>query len=155
MKITRFEDLECWQEARKLTNMVFALCDSTVLRGRFRLVDQMQGATVSVMNNIVEGFDSGSNAEFARFLGYARRSASEVQTCLYVTLDNRLSTQAQFDNIYQQAEKTRKVIDGFRRYLRTYQDGRDSIGQLANRRTGQRANGPTGQPANGPTGQRD
>ena len=129
--------------------MVFALRNSTTLKGQFRLADQMEGAAVSVMNNIAEGFDSGLNTEFARFFGYARRSASEVQTCMYVVLDNRLSTQGQFDNIYQQAEKTRKVIDGFRRYLRFHRTDRET-GQPVNRSTGKRIL--TGQRANGPTG---
>ncbi len=72
------------------------------------------------MNNIAEGFDSQSNTEFLRFLGYARRSASEVQTCLYVSLDLRWISQQVFQETYQQAEKTRKVIDGFRRYLKSH-----------------------------------
>ena len=141
MRITRFEDLECWQEARKLMNMVFALCNSPAFKGRFRLADQVEGAAISVMNNIVEGFDSGSNAELTRFLGYARRSASEVQTCLYAALDNRFSTQEQFDHIYQQAEKTRKMIDGFRRYLRSC---RQDVKRRVTSSTGQRVNGLTG-----------
>ena len=120
VKLSRFEDLACWQEARKLTNMVFALTNSASFKGNYRLIDQMTGAAISVMNNIVEGFDSQSNAEFMRFLVYARRSASEVQTCLYVALDNQLNARDQFDEIYQQAESTRKVIDGFLRYLRTH-----------------------------------
>ena len=101
--------------------MVFGLLTFISTSTGFRLIDQITGAAISVMNNIVEGFDSQSNAEFIRFLGYARRSASEVQTCLYVALDNRSITKAQFEGVYQQAEKTRKVIDGFLRYLRFHQ----------------------------------
>ncbi len=135
MKINRFEELECWQEARKLTNMVFDLTSQRQFNSRgFRLTDQMTGAAISVMNNIVEGFDSQSNPEFMKFLGYSRRSASELQTCLYVAVDNRLISQSQFDAAYEQAENTRKLIDGFRRYLRNYQ-----LTQRANRLTGQRA----------------
>ena len=118
MKITKFEDLDCWREARKLTNMVFALSRQLPFNRGFRLADQMTGAALSVMNNIVEGFDSQSNAEFVRFLTYGRRSVSEVQTCLYVAVDNTLINQAQFGEVYQQAVRTRQVIDGFLRYLR-------------------------------------
>ena len=120
MKITRFEDLVCWQEARALASMVFTLTSQASFRKSYRLIDQMTGAAISVMNNIAEGFDSQSNAEFIKFLGYARRSASEVQTCLYVSLDSSSITQSQFDEGYRQAEKTRKVIDGFLRYLRSH-----------------------------------
>ncbi len=123
MKITRFEDVECWQEARTLTQMVFASVSEPAFRAKgFRLIDQITGAAISVMNNIVEGFDGQSNAEFIRFLGYARRSASEVQTCAYVALDNGAMQQLQFDAMYQQAEKTRRMIDGFLRYLRAHRE---------------------------------
>ena len=151
MKITRFEDLECWQEARKLTNAVFALTTAMPIQRNARLIDQMTGAAISVMNNIVEGFDSQANSEFVRFLGYARRSASEVQTCLYVAADNQLIRPVQFESVYQQAEKARKIVDGFRRYLRGHQ--RPKRAQPANRPTG--LTGTTGQQANRPTGQRD
>lgn len=120
MKITRFEDLECWQRARTLTQKVYALVAHTSFQGRgFRLLDQVTGAAISVMNNIAEGFDSQSNAEFVKFLSYARRSASEVQTCLYVALDNGSASQAQFNDVYQQAQNTRQCIDGLMRYLRS------------------------------------
>ena len=146
MTINKFEDLECWQETRKLTRMVYSLVDASSFRDRgFRLTDQITGAALSVMNNIVEGFDSQSNPEFIKFLGYARRSASEVQTCLYAALDTRSVTQSHFDTVYQQAEKTRKVVDGFRRYLRGYQRDHNPAGLRV--QSGQRANGPTGQRA--------
>jgi len=87
------------------------------------------------MNNIAEGFDSRSNIEFLRFLNYARRSASEVQTCLYVALDNRSINQSQFDMVYHQAETARKLVDGLRRYLRSRR-----VAQPANRLTGQPVN---------------
>ena len=70
------------------------------------------------MNNIAEGFGNQSNAEFKRFLTYARRSVSEVQSCLYVALDHQFVNQEEFQKTYVQAETTRKIIDGFLRYLR-------------------------------------
>ena len=70
------------------------------------------------MNNIAEGFGNQSNAEFKRFLTYARRSVSEVQSCLYVALDHQFVNQEEFQKTYVQAETTSKIIDGFLRYLR-------------------------------------
>jgi four helix bundle protein len=72
-----------------------------------------------VMNNIAEGFGSQSNSEFKRFLGYARRSVSEVQSCLYVASDRKFVSSEEFHSAYEQSEVTRKVIDGLLRYLRT------------------------------------
>ena len=68
MKIQRFEDLECWQQA-KLVNMIYETIKlSTPFQKDFRLVNQITGAAISVMNNIVEGWAAQSNAEFIRFL---------------------------------------------------------------------------------------
>jgi four helix bundle protein len=84
MKITRFEDLECWQEARALTKTAYDYTKRSAFSKDYRLLGQMTGAAISIMNNICEGFDSKSNKEFIRFLTYSRRSCSEVQNCLYV-----------------------------------------------------------------------
>lgn len=118
MKIKRFEDLKAWQEARILTKMAYDLTKQKDFSKDYRLRDQITGAAISTMNNTAEGFDSRLDREFVRFLGYARRSTSEVQTCLYVAIDQGYINQEQFDKVYKQAEKTRRVIDGFIRYLR-------------------------------------
>lgn len=114
MKLRRFEDLEAWQQSRKLTRMIYE-----INFGRdYRLRDQITAAAVSVMNNIAEGFDSQSNLEFMRFLRYSRRSCSEVQNCLYVSLDQGFISQEHFENLYSQAERSRCIIDGLLRYFR-------------------------------------
>ncbi len=88
MKINRFEDLERWQEARKLVNMVYvAVKSNRAFQADNRLKDQSTGAAISSMNNISEGWASQSNAEFIRFLMYSRRSCAEVQNCFYIALD--------------------------------------------------------------------
>ena len=79
--------------------------------------DQIQRAAVSVMNNIAEGFDSEGNVEFARFLRYAKRSCTEVQSQLYLALDEDYITRTEFDDAYAFAGRTRAVIHGFLRYL--------------------------------------
>jgi hypothetical protein len=73
--ITRFEDIQAWQEARKLVKMIYELTNSGALSKDFGLRDQIQRASVSSMTNIAEEFDCESKLEFARFLGLARRSA--------------------------------------------------------------------------------
>jgi len=87
MRINRFEDLECWQEARTLTRRIYAFTNRNQFSKDYRLAGQITGAAISIMNNISEGFDSKSNNEFIRFLTYSRRSCSEVQNCLYIALD--------------------------------------------------------------------
>ena len=85
--IRRFEDIRAWQEARLLVSQIYKLTGSGGFAKDFGLRDQLRRAAVSDIANIAEGFDCDSNAEFARFLGIARRSAVEVQSLLYVTLD--------------------------------------------------------------------
>ncbi len=58
------------------------------------------------MNNIAEGFDSDTNMEFLRFLRYARRSCSEVQSELYAALDQQYITEMEFHDVYDQAGRT-------------------------------------------------
>ena len=73
------------------------------------------------MHNIAEGFDAESNSEFIRFLRYAKRSCSEVQSELYIGLDEDYITQEEFTDTYEQARRTRAAIRGFINYLVKYQ----------------------------------
>lgn len=118
MKITRFEDLECWQQARELVKMIYDLIKNKGFSKDYRLTNQITGAGISIMNNIAEGFDSQSNNEFMRFLKIARRSISEAQSCLYVAVDEDYIDRKEFNSAYGQCERTRKVTDGLLRYLR-------------------------------------
>jgi len=70
------------------------------------------------MHNIAEGFDSGTNPEFIRFLKMSRRSASEVQSELYLALDRKYITQTELTSAYNLANETKKLINGMIAYLR-------------------------------------
>jgi four helix bundle protein len=119
VKITRFEDLECWQQARKLVNMVYeAIRNSRSFQTDYRLKDQSIGAAISVMGNIPEGFVRRSNREFIQFLFISVSSSAELQSHMYVAMDQRYITKDIFDGIYQQADKTAKMISGLITYLR-------------------------------------
>ncbi len=118
-KITRFEDLECWQQARVLVNMVYDTIKANLFFQKdFRLVNQITGAAISSMANIAEGFIRRSDKEFIQFLFIAMSSAAEVQSHLYVALDQNYIDHKQFDKIYEQARKTAMLISGFIKYLR-------------------------------------
>jgi four helix bundle protein len=65
------------------------------------------------MHNIAEGFDSETNSESVRFLQYAKRSCTEVQSELYVALDQQYITKAEFQDVYDHAGRTRDAIRGF------------------------------------------
>jgi four helix bundle protein len=116
--ITRFEDVHAWQEARKLVKMIYMLTASGDFAKDFGLRNQIQRAAVSVMANVAEGFDCDSNVEFARFLGISRRSAVEVQSLLYAALDIGYIIEAQFREHYDEAQKTKALIGGFKHALK-------------------------------------
>jgi len=117
-KINRFEDLQSWQKARQLANEIYDLTEHSPFAKDFRLRNQIQGAAGSVMHNIVEGFDSGSDPEFIRFLKIARRSASEAQSELYLALDRKYVTQDERQAAHDLASEAKKLINGMIGYLR-------------------------------------
>jgi len=120
MKITKFEEIEAWQLARELTRKVYSLTMKPKFAKDFGLRDQIREAAGSSMHNIAEGFDAESNAEFVRFLRYAKRSCTEVQSELYVALDQEYITPEEFKETYDLAGRTRAAIRGFINYLRKY-----------------------------------
>lgn len=119
MKITRFEDIEAWKEARKLVNKVYDLTDKKSFKKDFGLRDQIQRASVSCMSNVAEGFDGDTNQQFIQLLFYTRRSSSEVQSQLYVALDRKYINQDEFDVAYKQAQSVGKLTNGFIKYLKS------------------------------------
>ena len=121
MKITRFEDIEAWREARELVKLIYSVVnDSLTLQKDYRFVNQIQAAAVSTMANIAEGFARKSHKEFIQFLFISKSSAAEVQSHLYVAMDQGYIAEKSFTKIYDQAEKVSKLTSGFIKYL-TYQ----------------------------------
>jgi four helix bundle protein len=122
MKVERFEDLQCWQEARILVSSVYtAIKGSKEFQSDFRLRAQITGAAVSSMSNIAEGFSRRSNNEFIQYLFISKSSSSEVQSEAYVALDQGYITREVFDRIYELAEKVSKLTSGLISYLRLNQ----------------------------------
>ena len=118
MKILRFEDIEAWQKARILVKLVYdAIKASKDFQQDFRLVNQIQGAAVSTMANIAEGFARRSNKEFIQYLFISKSSAAEVQSHLYVARDQKYISKKIFTEIYEQAERVSKMDSGFIKYL--------------------------------------
>ena len=116
--IQRFEDLQSWQKARQLANAVYDLTDQPGFAKDFKLRDQIRDAAGSVMHNIAEGFDSGTDPEFIRFLKIARRSASEVQSELYLALDRKYINPNNLKTAYDLATEAKRLINGMIAYLR-------------------------------------
>lgn len=124
MKIQRFEDLQAWQQARVLANMVYDAAEQGRFAKDFKLKNQICDAAGSVMHNCAEGFDSGFDNEFIIFLKYARRSASEVQSEGYLALDRKYIDEVTFKKIYEKATETKKIINALIAYLRRSKSGK-------------------------------
>ncbi|HNP17664.1 MAG TPA: four helix bundle protein [Fulvivirga sp.] len=118
-KIERFEDLNCWKEARELVKLIFITCDNEKLKRDFGLVDQLKRAAISVMNNIAEGFGRYSKKEFIRFLDFSQSSALEVLSMSYVLIDLNYIDKNEFELIQTKTNNTKNLILGLIKYLKT------------------------------------
>lgn len=114
--VQRFEDLLAWQKARELTREVYRALASCRDIG-FR--DQIQRASVSVMSNIAEGFESGTRQEFLNYLYIAKGSAGEVRAQLYAAHDIGYLNVETFKHLNSLAMDCSRLIASFIRALKT------------------------------------
>ena len=117
--IQRFEDLEVWKIARELTRKVYELTGQGRFSRDYGLRDQIRRASVSVMSNISEGFESQTQALFITYLGRAKASAGEVRCQLYIALDLGYITEDEFKSTSRLAEECSRQLFGFIKYLKT------------------------------------
>jgi four helix bundle protein len=115
--IGRFTEIEAWQDARVLVSAVYRCCRESPLGRDFGLRDQIQRSAVSIMANIAEGFGRQRNTEFIQYLRIAGGSCAEVQSHLFVALDNDLISSQAFDSLQEQADKVARKLTNFRNYL--------------------------------------
>jgi four helix bundle protein len=109
MKIEKFEDILAWQKAKILTSNIYLQLKCCKDFG-FR--DQIQRASVSIMNNIAEGFERRTNNEFKTFLFYAKGSCGEVRSMLYLALDFGYMDQKSFNENYNLSVEISKMLSG-------------------------------------------
>jgi len=111
----RFEELEIWQQARALNKNVYTLlrkCDDYSFR------DQMRRASLSVMNNISEGFERRTKKDFAHFLDLAKGSAGEVRSMTFAAEDIGILDKAAAEQLRSECETLSRRIAGFQKHLR-------------------------------------
>ena len=117
--IRRFEDIQAWQKARELVRAVYDASGKGSFQCDYALRDQIRRAAISCMSNIAEGFARRTLKEFTNFLNFAHGSVAEVQSQLYVALDQGYLFQTCFDTLYHLAEEVSKMAQGFMNYLKT------------------------------------
>lgn len=115
--IARFEEIEAWKTARQLTNLVYKMTEQGAFAKDYGLKDQIRRASVSVMSNIAEGFESRTDVQFINYLGHAKVSAGEVRSQLYIALDMKYIAQERFNEAYELADKSARQVNRFAAYL--------------------------------------
>jgi four helix bundle protein len=117
MKIRKFEDLESWKKARKLTNTVYEATGTGSFTRDFGLKDQIRRASISILSNIAEGFERGGDKEFLQFLAVAKGSCGEVRAQLYIAVDQGYLSQDLFERLSNNADEIGRLISGLMKYL--------------------------------------
>lgn len=114
MKIERFEDIIAWQKAKELTVAIYSQFKNC---RDFGLRDQIQRASVSIMNNIAEGFERRTNKELINFLYIAKGSCGEVRSMFYLALQFGYINKEQFEKNYSLSVEISRLLSGFIKVL--------------------------------------
>jgi four helix bundle protein len=110
MKIEKFEDIISWQKAKELTKEIYRIFDNSK---DFGFKSQIQRASISIMNNIAEGFERKSNKEFKQFLFIAKGSAGEVRSMLHLAFDLKYITSEQYNKLCDDVIIISKMLSNF------------------------------------------
>lgn len=114
----RFEDIQAWQKARKVTKRIYEITSGSNFSKDFGLRDQIRRSGVSIMANIAEGQGRRSTKEFANFLNIAHGSVAETQSHLYIALDLNYLKKEDFDDIYGLLDEIARMSMALCQYLR-------------------------------------
>jgi len=117
-KIERFEDIQAWQNARKITDEIYRVTRKDKFKKDYPLRDQIRRASISIMSNISEGFSRETDKEFIRFLTISKASASEVQSQLYIALDQNYIDKKTFDELYEMLDHCSRQTANLILYLK-------------------------------------
>ncbi|MGZ9677138.1 four helix bundle protein [Flavobacterium sp. GNP001] len=115
--INRFEDLEIWQEARRLAKEIHLIAIETDLKSDFRFKEQIKSSSGSVMDNIAEGFERDGNLEFRQFLSIAKGSSGETRSQLYRIYDFGYINESKDELLKKDYENLSGKIKNFITYL--------------------------------------
>lgn len=117
-KINSFEEIKAGQSAREFCQWVWKVITTTELKNHFKLRDQIDGSSGSIMDNIAEGFERSSKKEFIQHLTYAKGSTGESRSQLYRMYDRGFITSEEFKEKKEQSLEISRMINGFIKYLK-------------------------------------
>ena len=110
MRIERFEDILAWQRAKGLTILIYSIFKNN---NDFGFRNQIQRASVSIMNNIAEGFERKSNKELKQFLFIAKGSAGELRSMLYIAIELKYLNEEEFKELHESCLIISKMLSNF------------------------------------------
>lgn len=110
MKINNFEDIIAWQKGKELSILIYKIFKNN---RDFSFKDQVQRASISICNNIAEGFERRSNKEFKHFLYIAKGSCGEVRSMLYLALELNYISKQDYKSMNDLSLDISKLLSGF------------------------------------------
>lgn len=113
-----YTNLEVWMEARKLANLVYEKSKKFPKEELFSLTNQIRRCAISIPSNIAEGCGRRTSNDTINFLHIARGSLYELETQVYLSLDQNYISDADFDEILKQILICKKLINGFINYYK-------------------------------------
>lgn len=116
--IDMFEDLEIWKKARVIMNKIYDYSGTGIFSRDFALKDQIRRACISTMSNISEGHERDGDKERVAFLSYAKGSAGEVRSRIYIALDRKYISKEDFDVLHKLLIEESRMINGLMYYLK-------------------------------------
>ena len=125
-KIESFEEMEIWKDAVKIAVKIYKITSVGKLERDFRAKDQLRAAAISISNNIAEGFEYNSNKAFLRFLLYAKGSAGELRSELFVLKEAEMIDVDIFRELHDDVKRLSRNIQGFRKYLKDFESKKTS-----------------------------
>jgi four helix bundle protein len=114
MKINHFEEIEAWKKSQVVAVRIYTLLQANV---DFGFKNQIQRAAISISNNIAEGFERGSDADFRRFLFISLGSCSEVKSMIYIAHHLHYMTYEESIQMRKDLTEISRMIKGFIRIL--------------------------------------
>jgi len=118
-----YTELEVWIEARKLTNLVYNGTKNFPKEELFGLTNQIRRSAVSIPSNIAEGCGRRTSNDTLQFLHISRGSLFELETQIFLALDQKYISENIFQEISNQILTCKKLINGFINYYKNLNNG--------------------------------
>jgi len=123
-KVERFEDLETWRKATKIAIDIYKISETGKLKNDFGIKDQIRRAALSISSNIAEGFEYNNNKEFVRFFKYAKGSAGELRSQLFILNQLNLIQKDFYERMLEELVCLSSQLSSFIKYLKNYQESK-------------------------------